>query len=360
VVLVLGALGTGTMTACASAPRPAVMQDVTGVRSSPATTEASRWAPQEYADAELLRARAERAYRAGDVESARILSEQALAAYDRTAVLARLVRAERRQADAARRLSAAQNELQALEQQRQALDVEARDLETRAKVIRDAEPIRPSEPSTSDRERARHRAALALASRARLLCVAAGLLDEKSPALETLKSLDALESSAKKANAGGALDEARRLESKCLSQLASIRRPATARNVGAASTDALLSDLSHAGGFFAFRDDRGVVVVLRNLFARDVLTPDAQQSLRRLGVIAQRHPDYPVMAVFHGVGPSVSPRAAEAVVSALTQAGAPRVTEQTVADRQPVVDPTLPGAAARNQRVEVIFVTPGM
>jgi hypothetical protein len=360
VTLVIRALGAGTMTACASAPRPVAMQEVTSVRSSPATTESRRWAPQEYADAELLHTRAERAYRAGDIESAQILSEQALAAYDRTTVLARLARAERRHTAVARRLSEAQKELQTLEQQRQALDVEARDLETQAKVVRDAEPLQPSEPSTPDREEARRHAALALASRARLLCVSAGLLDQKSPALETLKSLDALESSAKQRDAGAAIDEARRLESQCLSQLVSIRRPATASRPGAVSADALLSELSQSGGFFAFRDDRGVVVVLRDVFARDQLTPAAQQSLHRLGVVAKRYPDYPVLAVFHGAGPSPSSRAAEALARALTQAGAATVTTQMVANAQPVVDPTLPGAAARNQRVEIIFVAPRM
>ena len=100
--------------------------------------------------------------------------------------------------------------------------------------------------------------------------------------------------------------------------------------------------------------------MLRNLFARDGLTPAAQQSLQRLGVVAKRHPDYPVMAVFHGAGPFASPRAPEAVVQALTRAGAARVTTQIVANAQPVVDPALPGAAGRNQRVEIIFVAPRM
>ncbi|MBN1607437.1 MAG: hypothetical protein JW940_12435 [Polyangiaceae bacterium] len=360
VPLVIGALGAGTTTACASAPRPAVMQEMASARTSPATMEARRWAPQEYADAELLQTRAERAYRAGDIESAQILSEHALVAYDRATVLARLLRAERRHADAAQRLSEAQKELESLERQRQALDVEARDLEMRAKVIRDAEPLRASEPSTPDRELARRRAALAVASRARLLCVAAGLLDRKSPAVETLKSLDTLDSSTKTGAAGGALDEARRLESQCLSQLASIRRPATATHPRAASADALLSELTQSGGFFAFRDDRGVVVVLRNVFARDQLTPAAQQFLQRLGVVAKRYPDYPVLAVFHGAGPSASSREAQALALSLTQAGAAHVTTEVVANAQPVVDPKLPGAAGHNQRVEIIFVAPSM
>jgi hypothetical protein len=356
--IAIGALGLGVMTACTSAPRPPVMQDVASVRLSPGTTDAKRWAPQQYAEAERLRVRADEAYRAGDVASAQILSEQALAAYDRTMVLARLVRAEQRNADARRHLADAQTELDSLEKQRQALDVEARDLEMQAKVARDAEPIRPSEASTADREQARRRAALHLASRARLLCVSAGLLDQKSPALETLESVKALESSSSKSDASSLIDEARRLESQCLSQLTSIRRPATTRAPTAASADTLLSDLSQSGGFFAFRDDRGVVVVLREVFARDALSPAAQQSVERLGAVAKRHPDFPVLIVLHGTSPSVSPGTAEVLAHALTQAGVKHVTTESVANTQPVVDPKLPGAAARNQRVEVIFVAP--
>jgi hypothetical protein len=359
VLVTIGVLGMGSVGACASAPRPRVMQELASVRASPSTTEAKPWAPQEYADAELLQARAERAYRAGDVQSAQILSEQALAAYDHATVLARLIRAERRQADAAQRLSEADKELRALEQQRQALDVEARDLELQAKVARDAEPLRPSEPAAPDRENARLRAARAVASRARLLCVSAGLLDQKSPALETLKSLDALPSSPNPGDAGQAIDTARRLESQCLRQLMSIRRPATANPRSGATTDALLSDLSQSGGFFGFRDDRGVVVVLHDVFAHNQLSPTAGEALRRLGVVAQRHPDYPLLAVFHGTGPSASSRSADAVAQALRQAGVPKLTTQIVADAQPVVDPKLPGAAGHNQRVEIVFVAPG-
>lgn len=357
-VTAIGGLGVGALAGCASPPRPRVMQDVVTIRSSPGSTQAKRSAPQEYAEAERLRHRAEKAYLAGDIATAQLLSEQALAAYDRTMALARLVSAERRYRDADQRLTNTQKELESIEQQSQALAVEARDLEMQAKVARDAEPLRPSEGATPDREQARRLAARSLASRARLLCVSAGLLDPKSTALQTLESVKALEASTNKGSAGTLIDEARRLESHCLTELTSIRRPVATRRPTGPSTDALLSDLSQSGGFFAFRDDRGIVVVLRDVFARDLLSPSAQTAIVKLGEIAREHPDYPVLLVLHGTGPSVSSRAAAALEQALTQAGAARVTTETVAESQPVVDPKLPRAQARNQRVEIIFVSP--
>ena len=75
---------------CASPARLQVMGEVERVRQGQAVVDAHQNAPQAYARAELLRQRADRAFNDGDLPGAQILSEQALAAYLRATVEARL------------------------------------------------------------------------------------------------------------------------------------------------------------------------------------------------------------------------------------------------------------------------------
>jgi hypothetical protein len=85
---------------CASPARLQVMGEVERVRQGQAVVDARQNAPQAYARAELLRQRADQAFNDGDATSAQILSEQALAAYLRATIEARLTKAEARLAEA--------------------------------------------------------------------------------------------------------------------------------------------------------------------------------------------------------------------------------------------------------------------
>ena len=337
------------------------MREVDAARASAAVQAAAKSAPQAYADAELRRSHAEAAFADDHTASAQILSEQALAAYTRATVQARLVSAQAALADEQARLAkatAAQADLDA-QQQRFALEAEA--LETRLKVARDAEPLPVSGPTASlEREQARLAAAKALLSQAKLLCLSARLLEPNRESLgPLLGKVDDL--SGKLRTPPTPIDDAVALRSGCLKELTLTRRPATQKNPAGGVTDALLSELS-AASLLPFRDDRGVVVTLRALFnLKDQLNTDAASELDTLGKIAKAHPEFPLLAVVHLAHGTVSAHdAAQAatVADTLRKSGAPHVEADTAGAALPVLDPARPGAAERNARVEVVFVSP--
>jgi hypothetical protein len=336
------------------------MHQVDSARASAAVREAAKGAPQAYAEAELRRTQAEGAFADGDQPSAQILSEQALAAYARATVQARLVRAQATLADEQNRLLRA-TQLQAdLDAQQQRFLLDAETLETRLKVARDAEPLPVSAPASAEREQARLAAVKALLSQAKLLCLSARLLEPGREGVPPL--LGKLgELTAKLTAPPAPIDDAIAVRSGCLKELTLARRPATQKEPAAGVTDALLAELS-ASNLLPFRDDRGVVVTLRTLFnAKDQLSSEAQSTLDSLGKVAKAHPEFPVLAVVHvarGNAGAHDSAQASTVADALRKAGAPRVETDTAGSAQPVLDPEKPGAGLRNARVEVVFIAP--
>ncbi|HEX3774876.1 MAG TPA: hypothetical protein VHV51_10460 [Polyangiaceae bacterium] len=349
-----------TLGACAPMPRPAVMAEVDTARASAAVQEAAKIAPQAYADADLRRSQAETAFHDRDQPSAQILSEQALAAYTRATVDARLVRAQSALADAQNRMNKAIQNQADLDAQQQRFLLEAETLEARLKVARDAEPLATSAPASAEREQARLLAVKAMLSQAKLLCLSARLLDPKRdsvpPLLNKLSEL-----SSKLSTPPAPIDDAIAVRSGCLKELTLARRPATERAPEAGVTDALLAELSNAN-LLPFRDDRGVVVTLRALFnAKDQLNTDAASTLDTLGKIAKVHPEFPLLVVVHAARGNAGTRdtaEANAVAEALRKAGATRVDTDAAGSAEPVLDPERPGANERNARVEVVFVSP--
>src|SRR5687768_9897317 len=130
-----------TLFGCAAAARPQAMVEVDRTREGQASLDARKTAPQAYARAELLRKRAELAYADGDLTTAQVVSEQALAAYLRATIEARLTRAEARLAEAQLIEKQQSERLAQLDAEQQRLSAETADLELRAKVLRDAEPL---------------------------------------------------------------------------------------------------------------------------------------------------------------------------------------------------------------------------
>jgi hypothetical protein len=322
---------------------------------------AAKSAPQAYADAELRRGHAEQAFNDDNQASAQILSEQALAAYTRATVQARLARTQAALADEQARLGKATSAQADLDAQQQRFALEAEALETRLKVTRDAEPLPVSGTASSpEREQARLAAARALLSQAKLLCLSARLLEPNREGVgPLLGKVDDLSSKLKAPPAP--IDDAVAARSGCLKELTLTRRPATQKDPAGGVTDALLSELSLAS-LMPFRDDRGVVVTLRALFnAKDQLNTDALAQLDTLGRIAKAHPEFPVLAVLHLARGTVSTRdaaQAAAVAEALRKSGAAHVEAENAGATLPVLDPARPGAAERNARVEVVFVSP--
>ncbi|MEO7038161.1 MAG: hypothetical protein ABI548_29605 [Polyangiaceae bacterium] len=346
--------------ACAPMPRPEIMREVESARASAAVQEAAKSAPQAYADAELRRTHAEQAFTDDHPVDAQILSEQALAAYTRATVQARLARANATLADEQTRLAKATALQNDLDSQQQRFLLEAETLEMRVKVAHDAQPLPVSGPASAEREAARLAAVKAMLSQAKLLCMSARLLE---PTRETISPLlgKVADLSGKLGAPPAPIDDAVALRSSCLKELTLARRPATQKNPAAGVTDALLAELS-AASLLPFRDDRGVVVTMRALFnTKDQLNTDAATQLDTLGKVAKAHPEFPLLAVVHGAkgNPSAHDAAqAAAVADALRKAGAINVAAETAGASLPVLDPTRPGAAERNARVEVVFVSP--
>jgi len=348
--------------ACASAPRPQVLVAVDATEKSAAVARARTEAPQAFARAAALKRDAEAAHDAGDAALAQILGEQALAAYQRAVTLAGITQAESRAAAAELSLTRTKAAFAQADQAQKQLDADTTALELRLKVARETLPTPLSGPPASpQRELARREASRALVAQARLLCSASRLLDPKRSALEGhFKKLGELEA-ALASKAMTPIDDARAARSACLAELTATRRPRTQANPADPATDALLKQLSQAS-LTPSRDDRGVVVTLGAPFERDdKLTSLAATRLGDLAAVAKSHPDFPVMVVLHSAGKLPEAREAtrtERAATALRERGAPKVETASVGMALPRVDPKQPGAATRNDRVEVVFVAP--
>ncbi len=358
-LLVLSAL---VALGCAAArPLPPALADAQHAGDSPAVREASQRAPQAHARAKALLGRAEAANQQGDSASAQILAEHAVAAFEHAVVLSRRARAEARRGDAEARHAAAERELFELDQQQRRELAEVEALELRARVLRDTAPLPSNAPSTPARERARLDAAKALSLQARLLCQSARLLDPARPALAPLVlELDTLDAKLSKNTLPAPIDDATRLRSRCLTELGQVRRPRSTA-VPAGRGDALLAALFATWARPA-RDDRGVVVTLRDTFrADDGLDPKGGDQLRVLAEVAKAHPEFPILVVLHtakGAGGEREKKRLDLAMTALRTAGAPKVDGALGGDNTPIVEPGRPGAADRNARLEVVFVAP--
>ena len=372
--------------ACApTPPRPVLLDKVAEVRMSPAAREAETWAPQAHAHALELEQRSQRALAAGDVASSEILADGALAAHEHAWVLARLARAERRRLAADGELTEQQRVLSELQTQEQRLSAEAGELELRARVVKNALPLAVHEAAGPERTEARRKAAAALSTQGRLLCVAARLLGEADAVKDPLARLDDLDRELESSKAPRALETATELRGLCLRVISETRRkrsrvnppasPAASTNAAAPPAapaaaasaalpaDLVLAELSAAGQSPA-RDERGVSVVLRELFAANgSLTDSGRAQLQQLGATAKAHPDFPLLLVGHTASPEAKPamdKQLASLGSELALLGVEHVSAHDAGPRQPLLPPQLPRARTRNQRIELVFVAPGL
>lgn len=365
------------LAACAPTPRSALLDKVGEMRSAPAAKEAEKWAPQVHAHALELEKRAERALAEDDVPAAEIFAGGALAAHEHAWVLTRLARAERRRLAAEAELEEQRRALAELQAQEQRLRAEAGELELRARVVKNALPLAAHEAASPERMEARRKAAAALATQGRLLCVAARMLGEVEAVQQPLARLDALDRELEAGKGARALETATELRSQCLGVISNARRRHSRANeppgnVASASSavpaDRVLAELSAAGQAPA-RDERGVAVVLRDMFGADgSLSAAGRAQLQRLSETAKAHPDYPVLLVGHtssatarsAIERSAIERQLATLTSELTALGIERVEAQDAGSRQPLLPPQLPRARERNQRIELVFVAPSL
>lgn len=108
------------------------------------------------------------------------------------------------------------------------------------------------------------------------------------------------------------------------------------------------------------RDERGIVVTLRDTFRGSQVAPDAATKLEALGRVAAAHPDVAVQIVVHdavpqGGGDDRAKAAAALVVK--SGAKADRLATVMAGARTPVVDPSDLRNRGRNARLELVFVT---
>ncbi len=357
--------------ACAPIPPPSVLGQIDQVRAAPASVEAQRYAPSAFAHAEKLKQDAHDALDKDDAAACQIIGERALAAYARATTLARVARSEEVRVATTEDIAVAERKLAEYdaEQQRVAADIEA--LKKRLLVLKNTEPVEPSGAARGQREKARQQATATLQLQARLLCVAARLLHKATakaavPAEleQAAKALTELEQTLSADPAAAPIDQATRARAGCLRALTLIRRAGTPRTKALGVADALLAELSKAGHGMLRRDDRGVVITLRDVFKKkgSELTTGASKRLAALATVAQAHPRFPLLIVLH------QHRAIPAVERALWEQRGDRITKalqqgatvtgvEIAGTVAPVVDP---GSKhnARNERVDIVFVAP--
>ena len=349
--------------ACVGAPpKLPLMADVERARSSPAATEAAKLAPQAFAEADAERAFAKQEQDKGDDVAASLHAERAIAAYQRAAMAARAVRATSELASAQGELAQKTQELHGLEAARADAERQGDELQKRLAIAKELHAPAAAGPADPQREAARLVASRALATQARLLCGAAKLVSPSgvSGLTEAAAQLDALEKRLEGAPKSAPIDDAAKVRATCLALLTQARH--AAQGAGTPTTpDGLLAELSAAGSSPS-RDERGVVVTLREVFRGAQLAPEASQKLEALGRVAASHADVGVQVVVHdAVAQSGGDERGKAVEAALVKGGAKadRVTHVMAGTRAPVVDPADARNRGRNARVEIVFVTVG-
>lgn len=372
--LVLGGCGASGRTSGGVAR----MADAERMKKSLEGKDVAASAPAAFATAEAELRLARDADAAGDALSAELHAEKAVAAYNHAIVLARLARATAEEASARAALARATEDATRFGAQRRAMDREAEDLDKQLKIAREAQLPAPSGPAEPERERARVVAAQALVTHARLLCGAARLVSPDAPGLP---DAEATVTDLEKRVGGGTatkgqlpIDAAARVRAACLTSLTRARR-AKAPAAAPDPTDALLAELTGsfasaksatAESLAAARDERGVVVTLRNVWKGDALGEAATAAVSDLGRVAAAHPTFAVQVVLHDAqAPSAAelasaPKRLAAVTSALTSSGATAAKIATVhaGARAPVVDPSDARRRSANARLEIVFVAP--
>jgi flagellar motor protein MotB len=344
-----------------------VVADMERLRASPNVHDAAVFAPQQVALAEAERAAAVKASHDGDEVSASLHAGQAIASYTDALALARLARATEEKDRASADLARDEARAQKLAAERTDAEHEATELENKLRIAQETLSPAPSGRADPEREAARLIAARALAEQARLLCGAARLVSPTLEGLDALdKEVDALDAQLAKRTGGATpIDAAARTRAACLGLLTRARRTSDAPPQ--AEPDTLLSELSASGQFEPSRDERGVVVTLREAFKGTSLSPAATSALAELGRIASAHPGFGVQVVLHDAAApsageaSADSQRAQAAAAAIVAAGAPatHVKAETAGARSPIVDPQDARHRARNARLEVVFVGPG-
>ena len=339
----------------ASRPPLPKLADVEATRS--AIRDDATLAPQAFAEADQERARANAEYAAHDDISATLHAERAIADYARVRVVARAARGTTALAQAESDLARKTDELHALEAARKSAEHEGEDLEKRILIAREMHTPLGAGPADAKREEARLQASRALVMQARLICGAAKLVAPQTQGLDAaIADVEAVDKKLEHNPKPVPIDDAAKARSTCLSILTHARRQAAQ---GGTNPDVLLTELSAAGSA-PTRDERGIVVTLRDAFRGNQVAPEVQAKLEALGRVAAAHADLAVQVVVHDATPQPAGDArATAAAAAIVKGGAARdrVGTMMAGVREPVIDPGDLRNRARNARLDIVFIT---
>ncbi len=361
------------MAACAQRATVPGLVDAQQASKSPAAVTARKLAPQAVDEADAFLKLANQAREDNDDVGAALYAERAIAGYQRALMLARVARATTDLASATTDGDKADAERKTLIAQRADADRQGDELEKKLFLARELRSPSNSGPADPQREAARLSAAKSLALGAHLLCGAARLVDSQTDGLKTQedklaeldKKLDADGTSAATLGRGphqdakpAPIDDAARARADCLSLLTKARRAHPIASGGGQSADPLLSELSAAGSE-PMRDERGIVVTLRDVFAGSALSKDGQAKLESLGRVAAAHPNAPVQVVIHDATTQPPGQRAQLVTAAVVKGGAKpdKIAGEIGGTRAPVVDPNDAHNRGRNARVDIVFIT---
>jgi hypothetical protein len=357
------ALGAAIGLGCAAIPPPEVLGELERIRVAPAAVQARVDAPTAYDRAELLRLEAQDALERGDFAAAQITGERARTAYDVAVALGRLARAEQAEVTASAEATEAAKQLAAMDADHERLAADMAALELRLQALREASAL-PSDSSPSGSKKGSPEAVAAFHLQARLLCTAARLLWLERPASSASakagEALGALETELGADRAALSIEQAVALRAACLGQLTLARRASPTPAV-AGMADELLDELSATGWGVVTRDERGVVLTARQLFDGEALGKGVAQRLASVAELARKHASFPLLLVLHestASGPGqreIGQRRGKALARALGHEDA-RI--ELAGTAEPTVDPAGKYRAG-NERVEIVFVTPG-
>ncbi len=368
------------LSACAAgnAESPA-WNELEAVHTTPAVREAAALAPVPFAAAERARIAAEHACDSGHDAACEAAVDEALAGYALTEATARGVRAKTRAEAARASLTEQGRAADEAAAARTTAEREASELGAELEVATHVVPPRASGPAPAAREEARRRAAASLAEDAELLCDAAKLAGAAAsaasatddPALLKIRDELTTKPAAGAAGAGPLLDDATRARAACLSQLTAARARGTAIDSEAEAILAAISARGLGDDLTVHRDERGVLVVLEAPFDKDHLTTHASDALKALAAIALAHPRSALQLVAHDASGSEKSGTETAEHRTLVEhrlddaahlldaAGISAARRHAVRayDRLPIVDPADAAHRARNERLEVVFVS---
>lgn len=342
---------------------------------APQAASAAPLAPTFVAEAKLELSLAKKALADGDDITAALHAQRSIAATQRAYVVARLARAEKDEADAKGSLTEHETKLKGIRDERAKVDAEVDALEKKLRVAREASlPSESGGAGDAGRAQARLRAAETLLAEGRLLCAAARLLDPQAKGLaEAEAGIADAEGllggkGSKVPTASGKprqpIDGAAVARVACLSALSGTRRAATTSD----DPDVLFAELSAQSAQKSppapgpSRDERGVVLTLRDVFRGTDLTDAGKQALAQAALVARAHPNVAIQLVVHEAEPgatATSDKRGASALQALEAGGVARarLRADSAGTNIAVVASGDPSKRARNARLDVVFVT---